>query len=199
MKKRHSKFKKIIFILIIIIIAYIIILNKQNSKTITPILENKTSTEENSDNNIFERIINSEVLVPDQNATAKLKDGYGEFKIEDTTVEGSINIENVYTIKEISGEKNFFGIASVSPSGSGIFQYLVWYKNSGKETDSISSIFLGDRIAIDKISTTQKENEIKITLETRERKEDEPMTEEPTVKITRIFETKNGTIVEITN
>lgn len=199
MKKRHSKFKKIIFILIIIIIAYIIILNKQNSKTITPILENKTSTEENSDKNIFERIINSEVSVPDQNATAKLKDGYGEFKIEDTTVEGSINIENVYTIKEISGEKNFFGIASVSPSGSGIFQYLVWYKNSRKETDSISSIFLGDRIAIDKISTTQKENEIKITLETRERKEDEPMTEEPTVKVTRTFETKNGIIVEITN
>lgn len=199
MKKGLSKFKKIIFVLIIIIIAYLIFLNKQNPKTVTPIFEDQTSTEENSDKDIFEKIINSEVSVPDQNATAKLKNGYGEFKIEDTTVEGSINIENVYTIKEINSEKNFFGIASVSPSGSGIFQYLVWYKNYGKETTSISSIFLGDRIAIDKISTTEIGSETRITLETRERKEDEPMTEEPTVKVTRIFETKNEIMVEITN
>lgn len=199
MKKRHSKLKKVILVLVIIVVAYLVITNKETSDKVTPVLNTETSQEGNTDKDFFEKITSSEISVPDQNATVKLKDGYGEFRIEDTTVEGSMNIENVYTIKDVAGEKNFFGVASVSPSGSGIFQYLVWYKNSEKNIISVSSIFLGDRIAIDKISATEIGNETRITLETRERKEDEPMTEEPTVRVTRIFETKNETIVEMTN
>jgi hypothetical protein len=198
MTKKYSKSKKILALLVLLVIVYFLFLNKeQTPKEIGTNGPSSLPAEEDTDKTLFDKISNSKISVPDQNAEVELEEGYGEFQIEETTVEGFVSLENVYTVVEAGGEKNLFGVASVSPGGSGVFQYLVWYKESGKEIITVSSIFFGDRTAIDKISAKQDGTEIEITLETRERKEDEPMTEEPSVKKTRIFKTSGNTLIEI--
>lgn len=197
MTKKYSKSKKILILLVLLVVVYFIFLNKEQApKEIDTNGPSSLPTEEDTDKALFEKISNAKISVPDQNAEAELKDGYGEFQIEDTTIEGFVSLESTYTVVDKNGERNFFGVASVSPSGSGIFQYLIWYKESGKDISPVSSIFLGDRIAIGKISTKEVGKETEITLETLERKESDPMTEEPTIEKTRIFVTLNNVLVE---
>lgn len=77
------------------------------------------------------------------------------------------------------------------PGGSGSFYYLAVLP--GPATDkpkSLDAVLLGDRISVDKVTVTSG----KITVEYLDRKKGEPMATPPSVKVTKTFTVKDGTL-----
>ena len=108
----------------------------------------------------------------------------------------------LYFGNEATGDLNADGtddaafLVTQSGGGSGTFYYVVAaLKNTDGTYSGTNAILLGDRIAPQ--STEIKSG--KITVNYAERKPTDPMTTAPSVGVSRYFEIKSGTLVEVKN
>lgn len=78
------------------------------------------------------------------------------------------------------------------PGGSGSFYYLAVLPGpAAARWPSLGAALLGDRIQVERVSVADGV----VTVEYLERKPDEPMSSPPTVKVTRRFVAKGGSMV----
>jgi len=91
-------------------------------------------------------------------------------------------------------KKNDTAIILVQASGaSGVFIHLASYVSGPINYKGSNAVFLGDRVT----PRTLKINNGIITVEYLDRKPDEPFAAEPTIPVTRHFEYKSGTLIEV--
>jgi hypothetical protein len=126
---------------------------------------------------------------------AQLKDGV----FEEPAAPGSATKTMIWLGKERAlGDVNGDGLEDVvvplivDPGGSGTFTYLALVLNEKGSARPLPAVLLGDRILLKSLAV--QEGNIVVTLLTR--KPDEPMSNEPTVEVTRKFKLQGGKLVE---
>jgi hypothetical protein len=80
------------------------------------------------------------------------------------------------------------------PGGSGTFYYLAALVRRGEEWESVTAVFLGDRIRIESLTIDSDVREISVTLRTRA--EGVAMAAEPTVVQTQSYRVVAGALVQ---
>lgn len=84
-------------------------------------------------------------------------------------------------------------ILAQSSGGSGLFYYLTSILNEAGVIKNSNSLFIGDRILIEKLSVINNTIEI----EYLDREEKDSMADDPTVKVRRVYKISSGELVEI--
>ncbi len=85
-------------------------------------------------------------------------------------------------------------VLTAGGSGSGTFHYLAGLLGTGAgRSASTNGVLLGDRIGVDAVRIDGG----KIVVETLERRSGEPFTTAPSVKVTRTFQVKDGSLSEV--
>jgi hypothetical protein len=92
------------------------------------------------------------------------------------------------------GKPDAVAILTSTGGGSGTFYYVVALLNSDTgKGESTNAIQLGDRVVVDAVRIDGG----RISVDTLERRPGEPFTTAPSVKITRVFQVKDGRLAEI--
>jgi len=192
---KDRKYKIIIGILILIIVVLIIffVISYKNPKTnenkFVNVDSSATSTKKlNFDPLNFTYDIEGEkITLVDGTSTVDVAPGSVE-KLETTVFDKP-------AIGDLNGDvKNDSAVLLVQDSGgSGLFYYLVAVVNDVGVVKNTNSIFIGDRIEPVSIKIVGE----KIELNYVDRNPGEPMTAEPSVKITKYFNVKGVTLSEV--
>lgn len=102
--------------------------------------------------------------------------------------------------KRATGDLNADGkpdaavVLTSTGGGTGTFYYLFALLGTGAgKSESTGAVLLGDRIGIDAVRVDAG----KVSVDLLDRRAGEPMSTAPSVKITRIFQLKNGALTEI--
>lgn len=196
MKTRNKKTSIVIAVLLLIVLSLFAYIVKNNSSHKEPnkfinINASATSTKNiNFDPLNFTYDIEGErIVLVDGTSTVDIVPGSAE-KLETTVFDkpaiGDLNNDN----------KNDAGILLVQDSGgTGLFYYIVAVTNEFGVIKNTNSVFIGDRI--EPLSIDIKNN--KIVFVYVDRNLNEPMTAEPTVKITKVFKVMNNELKEDVN
>jgi hypothetical protein len=194
MEKQNKKSTKIIIVIVILIIIgvvfYVFVDSRGSQQGKFANIDNSaTSTKNvNFDPLNFTYVLEDEkVTLTDGVSTQDIVPGSAE-KLETTVFEkpaiGDLNKDN----------KNDSSLLLVQDSGgTGLFFYLVAVVSDVGVVKNTNSIFIGDRI--DPVSILIENGKIKLSF--IDRGTDEPMTAEPTIKITKYFEVKNNILMEV--
>ena len=194
MNSNNKKAKIIIGILLLIIVVlavYVFIENKQRPEVNKFLNVNTSATSTKNINfdplNFTYDIEGEKIILVDGTSTQDIVPGSAE-KLETTVFEKP-------AVGDLNGDgKNDSAVLLVQDSGgTGLFYYLVAVFNDVGVIKNTNSIFIGDRI--EPVSVVIKDN--KIELSYVDRNAGDPMTAEPTVKITRSFEIKNRELKEV--
>jgi len=194
MNSNNKKAKIIIGILLLIIVVlavYVFIENKQRPEVNKFLNVNTSATSTKNINfdplNFTYDIEGEKIILVDGTSTQDIVPGSAE-KLETTVFEKP-------AVGDLNGDgKNDSAVLLVQDSGgTGLFYYLVAVFNDAGVIKNTNSIFIGDRI--EPVSVVIKDN--KIELSYVDRNAGDPMTAEPTVKITRSFEIKNRELKEV--
>lgn len=151
----------------------------------------------NPNDMIKELLPGADVFVPETNLKVSLSNYTSSFKDTSSGLEinGFVFLQKApYLIEQISTSKSIiFSILNVDYGGTGKFFYLVYfvYEDGGK-LEHKDSVFLGDRIVVEEILN----QEGKVLLKTKIRKDGEPFVAEPTVSKETLFEIKKTKLIE---
>lgn len=155
------------------------------------VVEQKKEFNKISDEELYSKLKNVVMTVPDTQTVIQLKNGESDYKI-DPEIEslGSISLSTPYEIKQIEptaktdGRTDIITPITVESGGSGSFQYIELFSWNGEKLLEKSYAFLGDRISIDDITTTagSGNTDYKVVVTYLTRNDDEPMSDEPTHK-----------------
>lgn len=193
MKTKETKTMVIIAVLLLIIIAlviYVFVVDKKTKENrFINVDTSATSTKNiNFDPLNFTYDIEGEkIVLVDGTSTVDILPGSAE-KLETTVFEkpavGDLNKDN----------KNDSAIMLVQDSGgTGLFYYLVAVINDVGVIKNTNSIFIGDRI--EPMSVDIKDGKIELIY--IDRNLNEPMTAEPTVKITKYYKVNGVEMTEV--
>ncbi len=163
--------------------------------------ETSTATQETpsvvSDLTSYEtRVKNAGITVPDTSVNISLVDGRASYG---TNLDGG----DVTLIKVIGGERfsatrtHVYADIAVQSGGTGVFHYVGLFEVTGDKVTHLSSYFIGDRINLISARATPKTtNAYTLTVSYLDRKEGEPMVEDPSVQKEITVEVKNNLFVE---
>lgn len=175
----------LIFVLVIIVGAYFIFRSG-------PETEENPLEEENQEQAVFDPM-NCAYLI--DNKEVVLKDGLLE---EEILPDSASKIITKYLGNETIGDFDGNGtedaafVLTQETGGSGTFYYLVAALRTEEGCQGTNAVLLGDRIAP---QTNDFENN-KIVVTYLDREEDEPMSAEPTVAVSKYFQVEGGSLVE---
>jgi heat shock protein HslJ len=125
-----------------------------------------------------------------------LKDGFADEKAGPGSASGSVTRyagKNVTEDFNGDGKSDAMVILTRDTGGSGTFYYAAAAISSGKGYKGTNAIFLGDRIKIDSLYSAGG----KICLICITRSHGDPMTSEPSVRITKCLEIRSGRLEEV--
>ena len=152
----------------------------------------------------LERLSASTILMPDTLRPVTLVEGVAEFE----AAAGSASHVTVRVASEADVEvvqvpradgtvrADVLAVFDISYGGSGVFRYLALFEDTGAELSMKSISLLGDRVAVDGLSTQALTGvdgeEYLVTVDMRTRGADEPMTNEATVATKKLYVVENG-------
>ena len=189
----HIEFNKVTWysklgaiILFLIIVPYITFYFVQEYQEIKDI--NKSIEINNKSTNIINSQVNTDFL----NGTYEID---GELIKFNNGKAGEIYIFNEPIIADLDNNNKSDAVFFIvqETSGTGTFFYVSSAINSDKGYVSTNSIFIGDRIAPQNIRV--QDGIIQVNYVTR--KETDPMSEEPTIGITKYLKVVNGELIEV--
>ena len=179
----------VLILIVISLIVYIALGNKKTEDKYKGLDVSSTSTKNiNFDPlNFTYEIEGEKITLVNGTSTVDVVPGSAE-KLETTTFSkpaiGDLN----------NDKKNDSALLLVQDSGgTGLFYYVVAIVNDAGVIKNTNSIFIGDRI--EPVSLDIKDQ--KIQLNYIDRNPSDPMTADPTVRVTKYFEIKNGELVEV--
>jgi len=149
-----------------------------------------------------ELLKNATFKVPDTDTVVTLKEGSAMFDVApDAYVTGSVTLaEGATALWQGKGRSDLSTVIAVNTGGTGIFLYLVLFDVSDTVLTEKSFIFLGDRIGIDHIGVGELVHgnaDYRLTLQTREREENEAYAAVPTVPRIRTFYVTDQLLEEV--
>lgn len=127
--------------------------------------------------------------VPDTQVVVQLKNGDASYKIDpELDAMGDVSLGDPQAIYEITKTStrarrtDIISPVTVESGGSGVFAYIELFSWTGEKLLERSYAFLGDRIAITKVSTTigLGKEEYRVVVEYLVRSDTEAMSDEPT-------------------
>lgn len=134
-------------------------------------------------------LIGSDIHVPDTETDVTLKLGTAVQDFHQGIDRGDIMWGDIFVAKQVTDGYDVLGYVNVNHGGSGTQQYLVVYHVTETAKTNTSTIFIGDRIPIQKIEiqagTTPDDYTVVVSSLTR--KPDEPMVNAPTIPQTSTF------------
>jgi hypothetical protein len=142
--------------------------------------------------------LNSSYVI--ENSLVKLENGLSEVAIAS---DSATKIETSVWGKPVSGDLNGDELDDAAliliqnPGGSGTFYYIGanMFDSINKKYTGTNALLLGDRILPENISVEKGE----IIVKYKERKNDEPMTQTPSVEVLKKYWVENGMLKEILN
>jgi hypothetical protein len=194
MEKQNKKTTKIIIIILLLIIIGLVVYVFIDSKDTKQNKFANINTSATSTKNVNFDPLNFTYTLEDEEVT--LVDGISKTDIVPGSAEKlETTVYEKPAIGDLNGDKkNDSALLLVQDSGgTGLFYYLVAVVSDVGVVKNTNSIFIGDRI--DPVSVTIENGKVKLSY--IDRNVDEPMTAEPTVKITKYLEVKNNVLAEV--
>jgi len=194
MEKQNKKTTKIIIAVLLLVIIALVVYVFVDSKDAK---QNKFANIDNSatsTKNVNFDPLNFTYTLEDEKVT--LVDGISKTDIVPGSVEKlETTVFEKPAVGDLNGDKkNDSALLLVQDSGgTGLFYYLVAVVSDAGVVKNTNSIFIGDRI--DPVSILIEDGKVKLSY--IDRNVDEPMTAEPTVKITKYLEVKNNILAEV--
>lgn len=163
----------------------------------TPVETSKTPNTSAIDWKVFEgQVKNALITVPETTTKISLVNGQASYG---TTLDGG----DVTLTKLIGGERvssgatHVFADIAVQSGGTGVFHYVGLFGVTSGKVTHLSSSFIGDRVSLVSASTTPKDSKsYMLTVKYLDRKEGEPMVEDPSVQREIQIEVRNSLFVE---
>lgn len=177
----------LLIVLLIIVIAAVFVFKNKKTDEIKP-----TQTA----NTITTVSLNSATVhVPELDVDVVLSQGQGEFPVLDTPVIGYVAIgKNIATEPPLA-----LSTLAVNGGGSGIFEYLVLFRqSSGGVMEHTSSVFIGDRVEVTSITFVKNNNgqPTGAKVSYLDRSPDDAMAEAPTIPRTLEVSIKDSKFVK---
>ncbi len=196
----------VIIIILLVIIGYFAYQNKQTQEMIKQVTgiaikesnNNSSGTSETSKTTptpISDNNINDDNVAKDPQNTTYTIEGEKVTLINGKSADGKTTMFGEPTIGDLNGDSaNDAGVILVVSGGSGTFYYASTALNNTKTYtyDGTNSIILGDRISP---QTKDIQNEI-YTVNYADRPQGAPMTEQPSVGVSKYFKINGTTLVE---
>ena len=164
-------------------------MRSQKRETIKETINKDIPFNKISDEELYTKLKNVVMTVPDTNTVIQLKNGESDYKV-DPEIEslGSVSLSVPYTIRDIFDKsRNNIRTDIISPltvesGGSGSFQYVELFIWDGEKLIEKSYAFLGDRISINTIKTKDGSGQAEyyVVIDYLVRNDNEPMSDDPT-------------------
>lgn len=147
-------------------------------------------------------VVNVEVLSAESDqvkfTSVILKNGVGEYVIDsENNLKGDVFLNSILGQTPTSDGYDVFTDLAINAGGTGIFHSVAIFHLSSTTMTHISSGDLGDRIkALSASVSPANSNDYELTVKYLDRKDDEPMTADPTVQKEKKFKVVDHKIVK---
>lgn len=190
--------------IILIVIVVLVTKDKAQAPYVEPGTQTQSAQQRLASTTV--RLKSASLLMPDTLKEVTLVDG----RVAVPATEGGMSMVEVmladmsgaYTrIKDVhqgtaQARTDVLTVANISFGGTGLFSYLVLYRDVGAELDMRSIALIGDRIILKDITIDdlagEAGEEYIVTVEYLDRAEGAPMASEPTVLKKKFFIVENG-------
>ncbi len=152
-------------------------------------------TKDSTDTSLLGRLKSASVSASESGARVALQNGTAKFS--EGNVKGTLTLGDIAVEKEVGGAKFVVTSLAVNSGGSGVFQYIVLFEDSGSALTDKSYALVGDRVSItgirvDTVTDNGGKAQAVVSVSYLDRDKGEPMSATPSVPRTKIFIAEDG-------